>query len=209
MVTPYAADWWWYSGCPSAVHTKDLRRRISRGFIGWRRRPHSFYRSYRLHRYNLECHVIRGTRVRRLSAIPPQQFRRDELSKNPMQFEGKISFPSSYLFNSPQSKMENKNCLLFQFDKRWEFPRQNLILGEVIGEGEFGKVHIATAIDLKTEQDEETFDGQDSPSTKKVAVKMLKSNYNREELHDLLSEYSLLKEVNHPNVIRLLGACTR
>ena len=103
----------------------------------------------------------------------------------------------------------NKNRLLFQFDKRWEFPRQNLILGEVIGEGEFGKVHIATAIDLKTEQDEETFDGQVSPSTKQVAVKMLKSNYNREELHDLLSEYSLLKEVNHPNVIRLLGACTR
>ena len=98
---------------------------------------------------------------------------------------------------------------IFQFDKRWEFPRQNLIIGEVIGEGEFGKVHIATAIDLKTEQYEETCDGQDSPSTKKVAVKMLKSNYNREELHDLLSEYSLLKEVNHPNVIRLLGACTR
>ncbi len=25
---------------------------------------------------------------------------------------------------------------------------------------------------------------------------------------DLLSEYSLLKEVDHPNVIKLLGACT-
>jgi proto-oncogene tyrosine-protein kinase Ret len=37
---------------------------------------------------------------------------------------------------------------------------------------------------------------------------MLKSNHSREELHDLLSEFSLLKEVDHPNVIRLLGACT-
>ncbi len=27
-------------------------------------------------------------------------------------------------------------------------------------------------------------------------------------LQDLLSEYSLLKEVDHPNVIKLLGACT-
>ena len=37
---------------------------------------------------------------------------------------------------------------------------------------------------------------------------MLKCNYNKEELHDLLSEYSLLKNVEHPNVIKLLGACT-
>jgi proto-oncogene tyrosine-protein kinase Ret len=37
---------------------------------------------------------------------------------------------------------------------------------------------------------------------------MLKSNHSREELHDLLSEFSFLKEVSHPNVIRLLGACT-
>jgi proto-oncogene tyrosine-protein kinase Ret len=37
---------------------------------------------------------------------------------------------------------------------------------------------------------------------------MLKSNHSREELHDLLSEFSLLKEVDHPNVIKLLGACT-
>ena len=52
---------------------------------------------------------------------------------------------------------------------------------------------------------------QDSPNSsdyKQVAVKMLKSNHSREEVHDLLSEYSLLKEVDHPNVIRLLGACT-
>ena len=27
-------------------------------------------------------------------------------------------------------------------------------------------------------------------------------------MQDLLSEYSLLKEVDHPNVIKLLGACT-
>ena len=42
----------------------------------------------------------------------------------------------------------------------------------------------------------------------RVAVKMLKSHHTVVELQDLLSEYSLLKEVNHPNVIKLLGACT-
>ena len=42
----------------------------------------------------------------------------------------------------------------------------------------------------------------------RVAVKMLKSHYSAYELQDLLTEYSLLKEVDHPNVIKLLGACT-
>ena len=37
---------------------------------------------------------------------------------------------------------------------------------------------------------------------------MLKSHYSAYELHDLITEYSLLKEVDHPNVIKLLGACT-
>jgi len=41
-----------------------------------------------------------------------------------------------------------------------------------------------------------------------VAVKTLKEDASAAELTDLLSEYQLLKEVNHPNVIRLLGACT-
>ena len=42
----------------------------------------------------------------------------------------------------------------------------------------------------------------------RVAVKMLKSHYSAYELQDLITEYSLLKEVDHPNVIKLLGACT-
>ncbi|KAL1115765.1 hypothetical protein AAG570_006055 [Ranatra chinensis] len=41
-----------------------------------------------------------------------------------------------------------------------------------------------------------------------VAVKTLKDNATTGELSDLLSEYQLLKEIAHPNVIRLLGACT-
>jgi len=41
-----------------------------------------------------------------------------------------------------------------------------------------------------------------------VAVKTLKEGASAAGLRDLLSEYQLLKEVNHPNVIRLLGACT-
>lgn len=41
-----------------------------------------------------------------------------------------------------------------------------------------------------------------------VAVKTLKDDAREAELADLLSEYQLLKDVSHPNVIRLLGAST-
>ena len=37
---------------------------------------------------------------------------------------------------------------------------------------------------------------------------MLKPNHRPGDVEDLLSEYNLLKEVDHPNVIKLLGACT-
>ena len=33
----------------------------------------------------------------------------------------------------------------FQIDKKWEFPRKNLVFEETIGEGEFGKVMSAKA----------------------------------------------------------------
>ena len=42
----------------------------------------------------------------------------------------------------------------------------------------------------------------------RVAVKMLKLNHSFSELSDLLSEYNLLKELDHPNVIKLLGVFT-
>ncbi|EAA15152.4 AGAP008899-PA, partial [Anopheles gambiae str. PEST] len=85
-----------------------------------------------------------------------------------------------------------------QYDSKWEFPRTNLILDATLGEGEFGKVLKGFATDLP-----------EKPGITTVAVKMLKTGANSVELLALLSEYQLLQEVNHPNVIRLLGACTK
>lgn len=84
-----------------------------------------------------------------------------------------------------------------QPDPKWEFPRSRLTIEQVLGEGEFGRVLRAKAIDIG---------GISGPTT--VAVKTLKENACASELADLLSEYQLLKEAQHPNVIRLLGACT-
>ncbi|XP_060083543.1 proto-oncogene tyrosine-protein kinase receptor Ret-like, partial [Ylistrum balloti] len=83
-------------------------------------------------------------------------------------------------------------------DMKWEFERDKLILDKTLGEGEFGRVVKAKSYNL---------DGKDG--YKEVAVKMLKHCASSSELSDLLSEFNLLKDVNHPNVIRLLGACTR
>ncbi|XP_074649140.1 proto-oncogene tyrosine-protein kinase receptor Ret-like [Tubulanus polymorphus] len=82
-------------------------------------------------------------------------------------------------------------------DPKWEFPRKNLVLRCTLGEGEFGTVVQADAYGLN---------GPKSHCI--VAVKMLKSCATMSEFRDLLSEYNLLKDVSHPNVIKLLGACT-
>ncbi|XP_032666681.1 proto-oncogene tyrosine-protein kinase receptor Ret isoform X1 [Odontomachus brunneus] len=82
-------------------------------------------------------------------------------------------------------------------DPKWEFPRSRLTIEQVLGEGEFGRVLRAKAVDIG---------GWPGPTT--VAVKTLKEDACASELADLLSEYQLLKEAQHPNVIRLLGACT-
>lgn len=41
-----------------------------------------------------------------------------------------------------------------------------------------------------------------------VAVKTLKANASPGEMADLLAEYQMMKDVSHPHVVRLLGACT-
>ncbi|XP_012542287.1 proto-oncogene tyrosine-protein kinase receptor Ret [Monomorium pharaonis] len=82
-------------------------------------------------------------------------------------------------------------------DPKWEFPRSLLKIEQVLGEGEFGRVLRAKAMNIG---------GIPGPTT--VAVKTLKEDACASELADLLSEYQLLKEAQHPNVIRLLGACT-
>lgn len=81
---------------------------------------------------------------------------------------------------------------------KWEFPREKLVLDIVLGEGEFGKVVKGYATDIASK-----------PGVTTVAVKMLKNGANSVELLALLSEYQLLQEVSHPNVIQLLGACTQ
>ncbi|KAG8509699.1 Tyrosine-protein kinase Mer [Galemys pyrenaicus] len=73
--------------------------------------------------------------------------------------------------------------------------RNLLILGKILGEGEFGSVM------------EGSLSQQDGTS-QKVAVKTMKlDNFSQREIEEFLSEAACMKDFNHPNVIRLLGVC--
>ncbi|XP_010140467.1 PREDICTED: proto-oncogene tyrosine-protein kinase receptor Ret-like [Buceros rhinoceros silvestris] len=112
-----------------------------------------------------------------------------------------ISYSSTNVRRPSLDSMENQvsvDTFKIPEDPKWEFPRKNLVLGKTLGEGEFGKVVKATAFRLK---------GRAGYTT--VAVKMLKENASQSELRDLLSEFNLLKQVNHPHVIKLYGACSQ
>ncbi|ESN92961.1 hypothetical protein HELRODRAFT_133652, partial [Helobdella robusta] len=67
-----------------------------------------------------------------------------------------------------------------------------------LGEGEFGKVVMAKLKVQHSKNHTEIID---------VAVKMLKDCTSAGEYRDLLSEFNLLQQVNHENVIRLIGVC--
>ncbi|XP_046296388.1 vascular endothelial growth factor receptor kdr-like isoform X1 [Marmota monax] len=84
-------------------------------------------------------------------------------------------------------------------DSKWEFPRDRLQLGKILGHGAFGKVIEACAF------------GIDKASTcKTVAVKMLKDCATSNECKALMSELKILIHIGHHlNVVNLLGACTK
>ncbi|KAG9330015.1 hypothetical protein JZ751_027623 [Albula glossodonta] len=85
------------------------------------------------------------------------------------------------------------------YDSHWEFPRDGLVLGRVLGSGAFGKVVEGTAYGLSRSQ-----------PVMKVAVKMLKPTARSSEKQALMSELKIMTHLGpHLNIVNLLGACTK
>ncbi|KAM6963198.1 platelet-derived growth factor receptor alpha [Aplochiton taeniatus] len=85
------------------------------------------------------------------------------------------------------------------YDSRWEFPRDGLVLGRILGSGAFGKVVDGTAYGLSRSQ-----------PVMKVAVKMLKPTARSSEKQALMSELKIMTHLGpHLNIVNLLGACTK
>ncbi|NXM84684.1 FLT3 kinase, partial [Oenanthe oenanthe] len=86
----------------------------------------------------------------------------------------------------------------FEYDIKWEFPRENLEFGQVLGCGAFGKVVNATAYGINKAGD-----------SVQVAVKMLKEKPDASEKDALMSELKMMTHIgSHENIVNLLGACT-
>uniref|UniRef100_A0A672YWW4 receptor protein-tyrosine kinase n=1 Tax=Sphaeramia orbicularis TaxID=375764 RepID=A0A672YWW4_9TELE len=84
------------------------------------------------------------------------------------------------------------------YNEKWEFPRDKLRLGKILGAGAFGKVVEATAYGLRKED-----------TVMRVAVKMLKVSAHSDEREALMSELKILSHLgHHTNIVNLLGACT-
>ncbi|KAJ8022869.1 Proto-oncogene tyrosine-protein kinase receptor Ret [Holothuria leucospilota] len=116
-------------------------------------------------------------------------------SRNFIELEGAFdSISSDYLSDD---FITWKRAARVVHDSRWEFSRNNLIFDKVLGEGEYGRVLRAQALNIR---------GHTGYTP--VAVKMMKTTASPSEVQDFVRELELLKQVNHPNVIRLLGAVT-
>ncbi|PVD21200.1 hypothetical protein C0Q70_19369 [Pomacea canaliculata] len=87
---------------------------------------------------------------------------------------------------------EYSHCLTLD---EWEIPRKNVVLNRKLGEGAFGTVCGG-----------EMLDGDHWVA---VAVKTLKIRHSMEEKLDFFSEVGMMKRFKHPNIVALLGVCTR
>ena len=105
----------------------------------------------------------------------------------------------------------------FQEDPKWEFPREKLELGEVLGEGAFGRVVKGTVYSVPIEYVEngDNNDGRIritdfSEDMSTVAVKMLKEGHTDADMIDFVKEMEIMKMIGqHRNIINILGVCSQ
>ncbi|XP_072119078.1 receptor-type tyrosine-protein kinase FLT3 [Mobula birostris] len=116
--------------------------------------------------------------------------------KKPPGYEGQLQM--IHQIGSSENEYHYVDFSQVSYDVKWEFPRENLELGNVLGSGAFGKVVEATAYGISK---------VDVPV--KVAVKMLKEKCEPSEKDALMSELKMMIHMgNHENIVNLLGACT-
>ncbi|XP_070549761.1 tyrosine kinase receptor Cad96Ca-like [Ptychodera flava] len=119
---------------------------------------------------------------------------KSEINGNQRDEDDSTTFVESSQASSSVSDIEP----LFKDD--WEFPIKKLLIHEdnLLGEGAFGEVRKAVAINIKGSNGET-----------EVAVKMLRDDASAEEIRQFEREFKTMKALpTHPNIVALLGCCT-
>ncbi|KAL3871566.1 hypothetical protein ACJMK2_039557 [Sinanodonta woodiana] len=89
-----------------------------------------------------------------------------------------------------------------------EFPRGNLRFIEVLGEGQFGEVHLCEAVNIADYLPEDYFINRNANRPVLVAVKMLRKNADDRARADFQKEIRIMSQLKDPNIVRVLGVCT-
>ena len=80
----------------------------------------------------------------------------------------------------------------------FQFSKERLKIEDELGEGQFGKVYFAWATGV-VKGEEKT----------RVAVKTMKRGSSQETAEDFRKEMEIMMDFDYPNIVRLLGICTR
>ncbi|XP_016077460.1 PREDICTED: tyrosine-protein kinase Fer isoform X1 [Miniopterus natalensis] len=96
------------------------------------------------------------------------------------------------LLNPIPKKTLQKFLFSLDQDKKWVLNHEDVTLGELLGKGNFGEVFKGTLKDKTS-----------------VAVKTCKEDLPQELKIKFLQEAKILKQYDHPNIVKLIGVCTQ
>ncbi|XP_053381060.1 discoidin domain-containing receptor 2-like isoform X2 [Mercenaria mercenaria] len=90
-----------------------------------------------------------------------------------------------------------------------EFPRENLRFVEVLGEGQFGEVHLCEAMGIAEYLPDGYVIRTNINRPVLVAVKMLRKEADDRSRSDFQKEIKIMSQLKDPNIVRVLGVCIK
>ncbi|XP_049907543.1 tyrosine-protein kinase Fer isoform X3 [Epinephelus moara] len=101
--------------------------------------------------------------------------------------------PGEYVLSVFSDEQRRHFIIQYADDKKWILNHEDVVLGDLLGKGNFGEVFKGTLQRDKTP----------------VAVKTCKEDLPPELKIRFLSEARILKQYDHPNIVKLIGVCTQ